>query len=149
MIQRSKVIKQKLKKGHRQSSDWWILILMVVLLSNPYHVWHFYLHENHEKSTIHVGIIYYFHGICMGNIGKSQISRLSNFDPPMTWVRVAVDLHPTHQMSERLGNIANNQPDGDEPAITDNGNYIVDLKFLGIMRIWAVATQIFLEFSPR
>lgn len=29
----------------------------------------------------------------------------------------------------RLGNIANNQPDGDEPAITDNGNYIVDLKF--------------------
>mmetsp|Transcript_68138 Transcript_68138/g.154198 ORF Transcript_68138/g.154198 Transcript_68138/m.154198 type:complete len:93 (-) Transcript_68138:68-346(-) len=29
----------------------------------------------------------------------------------------------------RLGNVANNQPDGDEPAITDNGNYIVDLKF--------------------
>ncbi|CAE8733304.1 unnamed protein product [Polarella glacialis] len=29
----------------------------------------------------------------------------------------------------RLGNIANNTPDGDKPAITDNGNYIVDLKF--------------------
>ncbi|CAJ1353772.1 unnamed protein product, partial [Effrenium voratum] len=29
----------------------------------------------------------------------------------------------------RLGNVANNQPDGDEPAVTDNGNYIVDLKF--------------------
>jgi len=29
----------------------------------------------------------------------------------------------------RLGNIANNQPDGTEPAVTDNGNYIVDLKF--------------------
>lgn len=29
----------------------------------------------------------------------------------------------------RLGNIANNQPDGDKPAVTDNGNYIVDLKF--------------------
>mmetsp|Transcript_8976 Transcript_8976/g.16175 ORF Transcript_8976/g.16175 Transcript_8976/m.16175 type:complete len:317 (+) Transcript_8976:78-1028(+) len=29
----------------------------------------------------------------------------------------------------RLGNIANNQCDGDKPAITDNGNYIVDLQF--------------------
>jgi len=29
----------------------------------------------------------------------------------------------------RLGNIANNKCDGDKPAITDNGNYIVDLKF--------------------
>jgi len=29
----------------------------------------------------------------------------------------------------RLGNVANNKPDGDKPAITDNGNYIVDLKF--------------------
>merc|ERR1712157_704858 len=29
----------------------------------------------------------------------------------------------------RLGNVANNQPDGDEPAVTDNGNYIVDLQF--------------------
>jgi len=29
----------------------------------------------------------------------------------------------------RLGNIANNTPDGTEPAITDNGNYIVDLEF--------------------
>eukprot|EP00411_Alexandrium_monilatum_P031498 CAMPEP_0175376576 /NCGR_PEP_ID=MMETSP0095-20121207/24346_1 /TAXON_ID=311494 /ORGANISM="Alexandrium monilatum, Strain CCMP3105" /LENGTH=334 /DNA_ID=CAMNT_0016674863 /DNA_START=48 /DNA_END=1052 /DNA_ORIENTATION=- len=29
----------------------------------------------------------------------------------------------------RLGNVANNQPDGDKPAVTDNGNYIVDLKF--------------------
>ena len=28
----------------------------------------------------------------------------------------------------RLGNVANNQPDGDEPAVTDNGNYIVDLQ---------------------
>merc|ERR1719263_357788 len=25
----------------------------------------------------------------------------------------------------RLGNVANNQPDGDKPAVTDNGNYIV------------------------
>ena len=30
--------------------------------------------------------------------------------------------------ANRLGNVANNQKDGDEPAITDNGNYIVDLK---------------------
>jgi len=29
----------------------------------------------------------------------------------------------------RLGNVANNQPDGDKPAVTDNGNYIVDLEF--------------------
>jgi len=29
----------------------------------------------------------------------------------------------------RLGNIANNTCDGDKPAITDNGNYIVDLQF--------------------
>jgi len=29
----------------------------------------------------------------------------------------------------RLGNIANNKPDGDKPAVTDNGNYIVDLEF--------------------
>eukprot|EP00930_Biecheleria_cincta_P027090 TRINITY_DN19030_c0_g1_i2.p1 TRINITY_DN19030_c0_g1~~TRINITY_DN19030_c0_g1_i2.p1 ORF type:complete len:332 (-),score=81.11 TRINITY_DN19030_c0_g1_i2:92-1087(-) len=29
----------------------------------------------------------------------------------------------------RLGDVANNKPDGDKPAITDNGNYIVDLKF--------------------
>jgi len=29
----------------------------------------------------------------------------------------------------RLGDVANNQPDGDKPAVTDNGNYIVDLKF--------------------
>jgi len=29
----------------------------------------------------------------------------------------------------RLGNVANNKPDGDKPAITDNGNYIVDLEF--------------------
>lgn len=29
----------------------------------------------------------------------------------------------------RLGNVANNKPDGDKPAVTDNGNYIVDLKF--------------------
>ena len=40
----------------------------------------------------------------------------------------------THDFSSRLGNIANNQPDGDEPAITDNGNYIVDLKFLGVKK---------------
>jgi ribose 5-phosphate isomerase A len=29
----------------------------------------------------------------------------------------------------RLGSAANNQIDGDEPAVTDNGNYIVDLHF--------------------
>eukprot|EP00929_Paragymnodinium_shiwhaense_P010019 TRINITY_DN114499_c0_g1_i1.p1 TRINITY_DN114499_c0_g1~~TRINITY_DN114499_c0_g1_i1.p1 ORF type:complete len:340 (+),score=114.64 TRINITY_DN114499_c0_g1_i1:181-1200(+) len=29
----------------------------------------------------------------------------------------------------RLGNVANNKPDGDKPAVTDNGNYIVDLEF--------------------
>lgn len=29
----------------------------------------------------------------------------------------------------RLGSAANNQVDGDEPAVTDNGNYIVDLHF--------------------
>ena len=29
----------------------------------------------------------------------------------------------------RLGSSSNNQIDGDEPAITDNGNYIVDLHF--------------------
>lgn len=29
----------------------------------------------------------------------------------------------------RLGSSSNNQPDGDEPAVTDNGNYIVDLFF--------------------
>lgn len=29
----------------------------------------------------------------------------------------------------RLGDVANNKCDGDKPAITDNGNYIVDLKF--------------------
>lgn len=34
----------------------------------------------------------------------------------------------------RLGNIANNKPDGDKPAITDNGNYIVDLVFTEILQ---------------
>lgn len=29
----------------------------------------------------------------------------------------------------RLGSSSNNKPDGDKPAITDNGNYVVDLKF--------------------
>ena len=29
----------------------------------------------------------------------------------------------------RLGSSSNNQVDGDEPAVTDNGNYIVDLHF--------------------
>eukprot|EP00968_Pinguiococcus_pyrenoidosus_P017144 scaffold1667_cov258-Pinguiococcus_pyrenoidosus.AAC.18 len=29
----------------------------------------------------------------------------------------------------RLGSSSSNQPDGDEPAVTDNGNYIVDLHF--------------------
>jgi len=29
----------------------------------------------------------------------------------------------------RLGSAANNKPDGDKPAVTDNGNYIVDLFF--------------------
>jgi len=29
----------------------------------------------------------------------------------------------------RLGDCSNNKPDGDDPAVTDNGNYIVDLEF--------------------
>eukprot|EP00440_Ansanella_granifera_P020428 gb/GFBE01022186.1/.p1 GENE.gb/GFBE01022186.1/~~gb/GFBE01022186.1/.p1 ORF type:complete len:327 (+),score=78.84 gb/GFBE01022186.1/:1-981(+) len=29
----------------------------------------------------------------------------------------------------RLGSAANNKPDGDQPAVTDNGNYILDLHF--------------------
>merc|ERR1719229_1815139 len=29
----------------------------------------------------------------------------------------------------RLGDVSNNKADGDKPAVTDNGNYIVDLKF--------------------
>merc|ERR1740130_1138480 len=29
----------------------------------------------------------------------------------------------------RLGSSSNNKPDGDQPAVTDNGNYIVDLVF--------------------
>jgi len=29
----------------------------------------------------------------------------------------------------RSGNVSNNKPDGDKPAVTDNGNYIVDLIF--------------------
>nr|AAW79354.1 chloroplast ribose-5-phosphate isomerase [Heterocapsa triquetra] len=29
----------------------------------------------------------------------------------------------------RLGDVANNKPDGDKPAVTDNSNYIVDLVF--------------------
>ncbi|CAK0802646.1 unnamed protein product [Prorocentrum cordatum] len=29
----------------------------------------------------------------------------------------------------RLGDCSNNKPDGDAPAVTDNGNYIVDLQF--------------------
>lgn len=29
----------------------------------------------------------------------------------------------------RRGDCSNNKPDGDEPAVTDNGNYIVDLSF--------------------
>jgi len=29
----------------------------------------------------------------------------------------------------RLGSSTNNQPDGDDPAVTDNGNYILDLVF--------------------
>jgi ribose 5-phosphate isomerase A len=29
----------------------------------------------------------------------------------------------------RLGDVSNNKPDGDKPAVTDNGNYIVDLIF--------------------
>eukprot|EP00401_Gymnodinium_catenatum_P023573 CAMPEP_0117525300 /NCGR_PEP_ID=MMETSP0784-20121206/35697_1 /TAXON_ID=39447 /ORGANISM="" /LENGTH=92 /DNA_ID=CAMNT_0005321489 /DNA_START=21 /DNA_END=299 /DNA_ORIENTATION=- len=33
----------------------------------------------------------------------------------------------------RLGTAANNKHDGDEPAVTDNGNYIVDLKFKDVI----------------
>ena len=44
------------------------------------------------------------------------------------WVDFTARLQHANQRSARLGNVANNQPDGDEPAITDNGNYIVDLK---------------------
>merc|ERR1712228_364402 len=29
----------------------------------------------------------------------------------------------------RLGDCSNNKPDGEDPAVTDNGNYIVDLGF--------------------
>jgi len=29
----------------------------------------------------------------------------------------------------RLGSVASNAPDGDKPAVTDNGNYVVDLEF--------------------
>ena len=29
----------------------------------------------------------------------------------------------------RTGDVSNNKPDGDKPAVTDNGNYIVDLSF--------------------
>jgi len=29
----------------------------------------------------------------------------------------------------RMGSSSNNQPDGDEPAVTDNGNFVVDLHF--------------------
>merc|ERR1719367_194803 len=29
----------------------------------------------------------------------------------------------------RCGNVSNNKPDGDKAAVTDNGNYIVDLEF--------------------
>lgn len=29
----------------------------------------------------------------------------------------------------RLGSSSNNKVDGDEPAVTDNGNYILDLEF--------------------
>lgn len=43
----------------------------------------------------------------------------------------------------RLGNVANNQPDGDKPAVTDNGNYIVDLQFTEPMKdVPAAAEQL-------
>merc|ERR1712194_971303 len=29
----------------------------------------------------------------------------------------------------RFGDCSNNKPDGEDPAVTDNGNYIVDLEF--------------------
>lgn len=43
----------------------------------------------------------------------------------------------------RLGNVANNQPDGDKPAVTDNGNYIADLVCTEpIKDVPAAATQL-------
>lgn len=43
----------------------------------------------------------------------------------------------------RLGSSSNNKPDGDKPAVTDNGNYIVDLFFDEPMKdVPAAATQL-------
>ena len=41
----------------------------------------------------------------------------------------------------RLGSSTTNKPDGDEPAVTDNGNYIVDLHFDSPLRDVAAAAQ--------
>ena len=65
------MFKQKLKKGHRQSSGWRTLFLAVVLLSNPYHIYSIYgiftymkiIKINHSCRKI-----YHFHWICMGNL---------------------------------------------------------------------------------
>merc|ERR1712086_535641 len=43
----------------------------------------------------------------------------------------------------RLGSSASNKPDGDKPAVSDNGNYILDLHFKGpIKDVVAAAKQL-------
>lgn len=41
----------------------------------------------------------------------------------------------------RLGSSSSNKPDGDKPAVTDNGNYIVDLHFTGPIKDAEVAAR--------
>jgi len=41
----------------------------------------------------------------------------------------------------RMGNVANNKPDGDSPAVTDNGNYIVDLEFTSPLKDAVAAAE--------
>jgi ribose 5-phosphate isomerase A len=40
-----------------------------------------------------------------------------------------------------MGNVANNKPDGDKIAVTDNGNYIVDLFFSAPIKDVAAAAK--------
>jgi len=41
----------------------------------------------------------------------------------------------------RLGSAANNKPDGEKPAVTDNGNYILDLQFTSPLKDPAAVAQ--------
>jgi len=41
----------------------------------------------------------------------------------------------------RLGSSSSNEPDGDEPAVTDNGNYIYDLHFTELIKDPVAAAQ--------